>query len=448
VQLLEVASDIHGRDFADSEAQAAFANEVGRRAGAEGQAVALTDALASATGRWWERQVLLGIVETAPETVGVLTHRRRRPAITLLAISIANDLPPGSRHAIFDAAHRLAAGSHPGWRQQAVALARRLTGRGATQGADPTAADAARRLARALLRGPDAPTERMDRLLALGLEAPAETVPEILQLSTYTIRTDVRRLGGAPAAPAADPELVTASPAQGAVLVRLLARRLDELKASLGADHDTAMAVATLAATAPEELAAELAPRLVSSTWRGSWPIGWDQDLRELPAAARAPFVQALRARLDAVLAATAVDDVTRFDLDRAVAAVAVGTDEWAAEVEAWADGDAASRARAVASVARAWRHPVWPDVVVRLLTRGVDDRHRSELLHGIEITSFGPDIAKHAGRPRLAALDRLAQTNQDPAVARFVADARGLVNRALEDYDKDTVRRRRGYGR
>jgi hypothetical protein len=391
------------------------------------------------------------MLKTAPSLTAALTSRSASEQTTLLAVQIATELSANLRHGIFDLAHELA--TDPARRRSSSvgrpisSAGRRVQRSGGSSTDIAIHVEAAEALARALLRGPDPASDRMDRLIVLGDVAPAQAVPLILRLATYAIRTDARRLGRATVAPPEDPDLVTASPSQTAALVRLLARRLDESDAQYEVDDDTGMAIAALAVAAPEEFAVEFAPRLISSKLGGGWLIGWDQHLREFPAAARAPFVRALRVEVDATVTSTPVDNVIRFDLDRDVATIALGIDEWAAEVEGWADGDEAMRARAAASIARAWRHPVWPRVVARLLTRGVDARQRCELLYGIEITSYGPDIAERAAKPRLEALDRLAAMSQEPPVTSFVDDARRRVTDEVQRYDDDARRRRRGYG-
>lgn len=448
VQLLDAADHTRSRDFADNAARAAFAQEIGRRAGQGGEAVPVLDALTSTTRREWARPLLLGLLETAPTVIEALSGRSSRPAVTLLALSVANDVAADTRRAILDVAQRLA--TDPGRQRtgrvrRAIESAGRWVRRQPEPALDPARAEVAHQLATALYRGPDPASERMDRLLALGGMAPGQVVPTILRLATYSIRTEARRSGGA-AVPPVDDHLVTPTPAQAAQLVAILARRLDEADSRYDLDDDTGIAVSALAVAAPEELADELAPRLVGRSLGGHWPLGWDHHLQQLSPEARVPFVSALRSRLDAARTAHPVDEVTAFDLDRAVASIAAGTDEWAADVAGWAQGDEDDRARAVASIARAWRNPAWPGVVALLLTRGVSDRQRAELLYGIDIRSFGPDIAEKAGKPRLEALDRLSATSQDPEVTHFIDDARRRVAGEVQSYHDDARARRRGY--
>ena len=449
IRLLQVADEHRTADLADHEARTAFAAELGRLAGRRGQGRVLLESVAKLSERVWTRALVLGTLEADPSVKRDLMGRRAQPSAALLALSISNDVDPQTRRTILDAAH-LAVTAPTRTRSRSVRRAydvlRRLVARQASTSSDDRTVELAQQLARILMRGPDPAPERMDRLLALGEVAPAAVVPEILRLATYSIRTEERRSRTA-SAPAADDDLVTASPAQAAALVRVLARVLDAAPSKYDLGGDIALAVAALAVAVPEELADDLARRLAGPSFDGRWPLGWDHHLREVAPAARAPFVSALRCDLDAILTTHPVNPVTRFDIDRAVAAIAAGTDAWAEDVTAWAAGNEAQRARAVSSIARAWRHPIWPAVVAQLLTRGIDDRQRAELHHGIQISSFGPDLARKAGQPRLAALDALEATSQDPAVTRFAEEARHRVTSDVDGYQRDAQLRRQGYG-
>jgi hypothetical protein len=293
-------------------------------------------------------------------------------------------------------------------------------------------------LAMALFRGTGDSEARTARLVALGLDGPPDLVPRVLQLATYAIRH-----------PASGDNVIVVSPAQMAGLVEVLQRRLvlsEDIRLDLDTDHDTAYAVAALIEVCPDELADLVAARLLGSAPHGGlWPFAWRDAVGSLEPAARAPFAAALRARLDAARAEPPLDDeVHAFYVDQVLGRIAAGTDGWPETLMGWAQGGPADRGRAAASVAKAWRLPVWASVVSALLTAGLGREDRDVLLRSIEITSFGPDIAEQATR-RLEALRRLEPAD-DPAVQEFKATASSRLTAAVEDYQRDAELRRRGY--
>lgn len=292
-------------------------------------------------------------------------------------------------------------------------------------------------LALALFRSTGDPQARMTRLIALGLEGPPELTPRVLQFATYAMRR-----------PAPDDDIVTATPAQMAELVRVLQRRLDCSKAiTLGLDHDdyTAHAMAALIEAAPDELADLVAARLlVREAHGGLWPYAWRDAVGGLGPPRRAPFALALRARIDAARVDAPLDEVHQFDVDRVLAQVAAGTEGWPETLMRWATGGPADRNRAVASVTKSWRQPVWASVVSILLIAGLDQPQHAELLSGIEMTSFGPDIVERAAE-RLEVLRRLEPPDH-PAVKAFQDIASSRLNAAVEEYQRDAEHRRRGY--
>jgi hypothetical protein len=293
-------------------------------------------------------------------------------------------------------------------------------------------------LAMALFRGTGDSEARTARLVALGLDGPPDLTPRVLQLATYAIRH-----------PAPDDDVIVASPTQMAGLVRVLQRRLDlseDIRIDLDSDHDTAYAVAALIEVYPDELADLVAARLLGSAPHGGlWPFAWRDAVGSLEPAARAPFAAALRARLDAARAEPPLDDeVHAFYVDQVLGRIATGTDGWPETLMGWAQGGPADRGRAAASVAKAWRLPVWTSVVSALLTGGLGSEDRDVLLRGIEMTSFGPDIAEQAAR-RLEVLRRLEPAD-DPAVQEFKSTASSRLMVAVDDYQRDAELRRRGY--
>lgn len=331
--------------------------------------------------------------------------------------------------------------SHPAQPPNLAALGPDPTA-GAPQIGDPQARlRLAHELALALFRDPAGAEHSLPRLVALGLNGPAEVTPAVLKYSTYTARRAHH-----PATPANEPTGTTTGPTGD--LVAVLARRLHEAERVLPPlhdDHDTATAVAALAAEAPDQLAELMATRLATQDHQfDRWPSDWTRALLELPPPARAPFAAALRSRTETARAIVPPDEIDAFEIDQILARISDGTPGWDHTLLTWASGGPGERGRAAAAVAATWWLPTWPAVVSRLLQAGLESEQRQALLQGIDLTAQGPDIADHAQR-RLRILNSLGPQDH-PAIVAFRDEASARINTELSNYQRDANRRRRGY--
>lgn len=309
---------------------------------------------------------------------------------------------------------------------------------GVAEDDDDRALQVAGLLSMALFRGDGDAQERMRRLVALGMDGPVAALPQVLRFGVYSLRRPQAAADGVVDAPADAEGLV-------AVLERLVHAVEDASPYGLDGDHDVAQAVASLAIAHPEATAAALARLLLGNAdGSGRWPLAWRHALAGLDPAERGPFGDEFARAVEQGRAAAELPEWHAFDVDQVLAWVRAGTQDWAATLRTWAQGDDRQRARAVAAISASWRLPEWPEIVSQLLVAGVTAQQRRRLLYAIEPKSFGPDIGERV-KPRYAALDRLSPADH-PDIVTFRDDAAALVTAAVDDYAEGARRRKRGY--
>ncbi|WP_143465908.1 hypothetical protein [Kribbella sp. ALI-6-A] len=301
---------------------------------------------------------------------------------------------------------------------------------------------AGRALAMALARSRETTTEELDRVVELAAAGPIALVPEILQWVTFRDRRATRMAHGAA-------DWVSLSSDQVLGLVTGLGRYLDAVAESenysaLHADHHLAMAVSFIARDQPEALASLLGPWLAEDNPINAWPIAWEHEFESMTPEERAPFAFALAAELDTIRATTELDERTRFSLDQCISILLAGTLGWADTVLGWAQGDSASKQRALAAVASEWQDPSWAPTVTALLAGGLGDREQGELLTGLMPMSIGDGFEKRI-KKRIEAVHGLDISK--PEVAAFRDRALTALEAVLEEENRDRRRRRRGYG-
>ena len=338
-----------------------------------------------------------------------------------LAVWIADQLPPDQEAALLNAVAGAVTGTTtlPDRPPDRATLP---TGPDATSGPENVTVagriQLACQLARHLGQCRLAVRDRLARLVALGMNGPVAALPAVLAAADQVLHS----------APA---EITGPAPADRALrcnLVGTLGRGLVTSDGTCTADidYDVACAGASLARSAPDEVADLLIERALTAPALVI-PFQLHDMLVQMPADERAPVALAFQERAEQQQGADALTGRPGEAILDTFSLLGVGTASWAALVRRWAAGNADDRVRAAMAIRRCWRNPVWQDVVPGLIDAGLNKDATSQLTGGLLPDSIGPELDNDL-RPRLAALQPLL-SDARPAVREFAAGAVQLLN-------------------
>lgn len=277
---------------------------------------------------------------------------------------------------------------------------------------------------------PDA--NRLERLAQVGLTAPVPSIPAIMQATGYILRQTLT-----------PPDSSSINSQVLEDLVETLRRYLDaQGPLDLAPGHDIAHGAVAVLASAPDQMSRMLAMRIIDNPERSPMPYDWRPYLEQLRETDRSRMAAAFVAYLPQF--ETSENPAALHQALRTLTQLGGGTEPLTRLISRWVDGSAADRARAASALKNAWHAATWSELVARLLTHGADRGSIDELLRGIELTSFGPDIADDA-KPRLTILEALS-SHDHPAVKQFAEQGIQRVRAAVDNYEADAADRRRGY--
>jgi hypothetical protein len=343
--------------------------------------------------------------------------------VALLALSVADEIPPAQEDELLDTitAKLAASGTARPTETDDVHTDRSdATGTGNAYEDEAGLPDLTTQLASHLTWCRAQPRNRLTKLVTLSSCASDRALPRILAAIDRILHTPPGQLAIA----GEDNQTMRRS------LVGILARALTPANgiSSAGLDYDTATAAEALGRTAPAETAQMLTDRTLSATL-SVIPSDWEEMLTQTPAHQREPLAVAYQELIEQHLTAQALTSQTETMALDVLSVLGRGTPRWTDLIRSWAAGNAIDRVHAASAIRRCWQDPIWAELVPQLIDAGLDEQAMTQLRQGLLCIEDGVDAL--GASTRLNALQPLLSDIR-PAVCQFAAEISDTLHALL----------------